>query len=77
MKVKGNEPKIEREHPEDKAARLDAECKAKKHGPALIAARLDDLKTLLMVYADCEAEAKLQELREWFWDEVIAKGEPA
>lgn len=55
------------EHPEDKAMRLQAEAESAQFGDEISSMRIDDLKRLLTIYADSDAERLLANLREWYW----------
>lgn len=55
------------EHPEDRANRERSESEAATFGDHIANERIADLRRLLTLYSDADAESMLGNLREWFW----------
>lgn len=61
------QPKRRKEHPEDRVMRLKSQRKARRLISGFTKGKERQLVGLILTYADREAHAKLDRLREDFW----------
>ncbi len=62
----------DREHPDDRAARLRSESVAAVAIERFCAEHAAELRALIQTYAESSAERRLAELREQFWSNLPA-----